>query len=65
MWSELLKVKYSQKQHASHVAFLFAEKRKTLKFFIEIANKEMRKIKGGMFMYVTDLYPWFIKWFLK
>ncbi|MBX5326079.1 hypothetical protein FOA33_09035 [Streptococcus cristatus] len=65
MWSELLKVKYSKKQHASHVVFLFAEKRKTLKFFVEIANKEMRKIKGGMFMYVTGLYPWIIKWFLK
>ena len=36
-----------------------------LKFLVGIANKEMRKIKGGMFMYVTGLYPWFIKWFLK
>ena len=45
MWSELLKVKYSQKQHASHVVFLFAEKRKTLKFLVEIANKETRKKK--------------------
>ena len=35
------------------------------KFLVEIANKEMGKIKGGMFMYVTGLYPWFIKWFLK
>ena len=45
MWSELLKVRYSKKQHASHVVFLFAEKRKTLKFLVEIANKEMRKKK--------------------
>ena len=35
------------------------------KFLVGITNKEMRKIKGGMFMYVTGLYPWFIKWFLK
>jgi len=65
MWSELLKVRYSKKQHASHVVFLFAEKRKMLKFFVEIANKEIRKKKGGTFMYVTGFYPWFIKWFLK
>ena len=45
MWSELLKVRYSKKQHASHVVFLFAEKRKTLKFLVEIANKETRKKK--------------------
>ncbi|EGR93034.1 hypothetical protein HMPREF9178_1239 [Streptococcus mitis bv. 2 str. F0392] len=45
--------------------FLFAEKRKMLKFFVEIANKEIRKKKGGTFMYVTGFYPWFIKWFLK
>jgi len=44
---------------------LFAEKRKTLKFFVEIANKEMRKKKGGTFMYMPILYPWYIKWFLK
>ena len=35
------------------------------KLLVEIANKEMRKIKGGMFMYVTGFYPWFIKWFLN
>ena len=45
--------------------FLFAEKRKTLKFLVEIANKEVRKKKGGLSMYVTGFYPWFIKWFLK
>ena len=44
---------------------LFFYLRKKEKLLVEIANKEMRKIKGGMFMYVTDLYPWFIKWFLK
>ncbi|BBA09400.1 hypothetical protein [Streptococcus oralis] len=56
------KVKNSKKQHASHVVFYLQKKEKIL---VEIANKEMRKIKGGMFMYVTGLYPWFIKWFLK
>ena len=44
---------------------LFFYLRKKEKLLVEIANKEMRKIKGGMFMYVTGLYPWFIKWFLK
>ena len=45
--------------------FYLQKKRKTLKFLVEIANKEMRKKKGGTFMYVTGFYPWFIKWFLK
>ncbi|EFM34474.1 hypothetical protein HMPREF9189_1773 [Streptococcus sp. oral taxon 071 str. 73H25AP] len=35
------------------------------KFLVEIANKEMRKKKGGTFMYVIGFYPWLIKWFLK
>jgi len=54
----LSKVKNSKKQHDLHVAFCLQKKEK---FLVEIANKEMRKIKGGMFMYATGLYTWFIK----
>jgi len=34
-------------------------------FLAKFANKEMRKKKGGTFMYVIGFYPWLIKWFLK
>ena len=34
--------------------FLFAEERKTLKFLVEIANKEMRKKKRNV--YVCDRF---------
>ena len=44
---------------------LFFCLQKKEKLLVKITNKEMRKIKGGMFMYVTGLYPWIIKWFLK
>ena len=44
---------------------LFFCLQKKEKLLVEIANKEMRKIKGGPFMYMPILYPWLIKWFLK
>ena len=62
---ETIKGKIQPKATCKSCCFLFAEKRKTLKFLVEIANKEMRKKKGGLSMYVTGFYPWFIKWFLK
>ncbi len=43
--------------------FFYLQKKKTLKFLVEIANKETGKKKEGTFMYVTGFYPWFIKCF--
>ena len=47
---ETIKGKYSQKQHASHVVFFICRKKKTLKFLVEIANKETRKKRRNVCM---------------
>ena len=60
---EVVKSKEQQKSNMQ-IMLLFCLQKKE-KLLVEIANKEMRKIKGGMFMYVTGFYPWFIKWFFK